>query len=100
MEYTEQRELLKLAAKACGISNYLSIYIDGTHLLDADGTEWNPFYDVNDLLKLIGLLDIEIFNGMVVVDTDKNYIRMHYNDPNDLCDTIIRVAAEIGRGNV
>ena len=102
------RELLKLAAKAAKLDP-LSIYANGTHLLDPDGTEWNPLTDDGDALRLAVKAGLRDYFGIEVHKTASQCTAFepwehceyeeHNKDPYAATRrAIVRAAAEIGKG--
>lgn len=119
MNIEEQRELLELAAKACGydtshVWNRLRLEMNppiASLCIPGVGTAWNPLDNDGDSFRLVIKLGIT-----VVVDKETGVIEAHYGDwdPDTCCrpfveeDTvqrsdleaarlaIVRAAAELG----
>ena len=96
------RELLELAAKACGYSvnppQGLAVAENLPTVFVLDGEEWNPLTDDGDALRLAVKLNIAVHPGFAYTPTGKliNY-RDHANRIAATRRAIVRAAAEIGR---
>ena len=102
----EQKEMLKLAAKACGIEVWWYAF-DDTFCLMGYHARWNPLTDDGDCARMEAQLLIDVEWGDVAVwpknhaDTIRvhEFFDKHDNDRNAARRLAsCRVAAEIGRG--
>ena len=109
MKPTDDKELLKKAAKAAGIE--IEWYAPNVEVWDfIQVPNWNPLTDDGDALRLAVKLDMDIvfdFDRVMVVfgDKDATCITEYFYDlpkPIDRFDAtrraIVRAAAEIGKG--
>ena len=105
-----ERELLVLAAKSCGIKcvPYFSEKDDFLCMVANDGTEWNPLTDDGDALRLAvklqlgisippvvdGRIEVVTFYGPII-----SIVEHPKNDDRNAATrrAIVRAAAEVGR---
>ena len=103
------RELLELAAKAVGISDYKVVKTIGGHealsFVGRSAIPWQPLIDDADALRLAVKLKFEVSVDVVstsisgICDSDKDFVlELHGDDPYAATRrAIVRAAAEIGK---
>ena len=113
---TQDRELLEMAAKAAGKTNWQSttnVYFGGC---DSEGVPyWNPLTDYSDAMELSVLCGISIMHYPVFSMPKHSVVATHYREIDPLCENnptecvemygenavlatcraVVRVAAEI-----
>lgn len=93
------RELLELAAKACG--EVQGEWIGNAAYFDGVLTRWNPITDDGDAFRLMVTLGMDVVTGQGRADAYCRGVRVseyHADDPYAAARrAIVRAAAEIGR---
>lgn len=101
------KELLELAAKAVGFSDYyVSEWVGGASLMHSPDpkigpVEWNPLTDDGDALRLAVKLRMEVYIARYEIEIHAHIVTVFQPTDDDAAPAtrraIVRAAAEIGK---